>query len=309
MSAKFMMLCGLPGCGKSTFSNKLVEETNAVVCSSDALRLELFGSEDEQTQNNRLFAELGRRVKMHLQNGQNVIYDATNINAKKRMAFLREIKHIKCEKICYVLATPLEVCFRNNRSRERFVPEHSIRRMQMTWTTPGCFEGWDRIEVVYPFPEYKGYLGKPEAIAASLVDFSQDNPHHTLTLGNHLKACQESVIEQLTNAPELDRPSMREAALIHDLGKRSTKGFFNTKGEPTKIAHYYQHENVGAYEALFLDVEDPLEVSLLVNLHMKPYTWENGSGSEKTAKRYQEMWGETLYRKVMILHKADGEAH
>ena len=136
-----MMLCGLPGCGKSTFSERLVEETGAVVCSSDALRWELFGDEDEQTQNQKVFSELERGVKENLMAGQSVIYDAANINSKRRKAFLQEIKHIQCEKICYVLATPLEVCYRNNRTRKRFVPEDSIRRMQMAWTTPGYFEG------------------------------------------------------------------------------------------------------------------------------------------------------------------------
>ncbi len=312
MKPKFMMLCGLPGCGKSTFSRRLIAEFGAVVHSSDALRKELFGDEDDQSQNGPLFAELGRRVKASLKAGESVIYDATNISSKRRKSFLQELRGIDCEKICYILATPLEQCFRNNQARTRFVPEEAIRRMQAAWNTPGYFEGWDRIAVVYPFPEFQGYLGAPETWPERLAKFSQDNPHHTLMLGEHLAKTQEYISAQLACRPELDTPAMRVIGFVHDIGKKSTKVFHNTRGEATEIAHFYSHENVGAYEALFLDAPDVLEISLLVSLHMKPYAWDGGHGgvgSEKTARKYRELWGETLYQKVLLVHGGDRAAH
>ena len=41
----FTMMAGLVGSGKSTYAKQLAEETNAIICSSDAIREELYGDE------------------------------------------------------------------------------------------------------------------------------------------------------------------------------------------------------------------------------------------------------------------------
>ena len=59
--AKLIILCGLPGCGKSTYAEnyKAVDdaifEGNTVIHSSDAIRKELFGDESSQEDNARVF--------------------------------------------------------------------------------------------------------------------------------------------------------------------------------------------------------------------------------------------------------------
>ena len=42
----FTMMVGLVGSGKSTYAKQLAEETNAIICSSDAIREELCGDEN-----------------------------------------------------------------------------------------------------------------------------------------------------------------------------------------------------------------------------------------------------------------------
>ena len=90
----FNMVVGLPGSGKSTFIQERALEED-VVCSSDAIREELFGSAGDAVntkKNNELvFQTLHKRVKDALMARKNVWYDATNINRKKRMQFLQEI--------------------------------------------------------------------------------------------------------------------------------------------------------------------------------------------------------------------------
>ena len=102
---KFIMLVGLPGSGKSFKAQELSQEYNATIFSSDALREELFNDVNHQADNTTLFNELHKRIKDCLKEGNNAIYDATNINYKKRMAFLAELKNIPCEKICVIMAT------------------------------------------------------------------------------------------------------------------------------------------------------------------------------------------------------------
>lgn len=51
-----------------------------------------------------------------------------------------------------------------------------------------------------------------------------------------------------------------------------------------------------------------LEISALIQWHMFPYFWEKDN-NKKMEKKYRNLWGEELYRKIMLLHKADGAAH
>ena len=105
--------------------------------------------------------------------------------------------------------------------------------------------------------------------------------------------------------------ALLDAASVHDCGKEFTATFHNCKGEETSECHYYNHENAGAYGALFFNYEhdDALTVSILVNLHMRPYQWENSPNTEKLQNKYRKLWGNKLYDSVMLLHEADVSAH
>lgn len=83
----FVMMVGLPGSGKSTYAKELADEMRAIICSSDAIREELCGDENSQDKNEDVFKILHSRIKECLRKGVNVIYDATNINSKRRRAF------------------------------------------------------------------------------------------------------------------------------------------------------------------------------------------------------------------------------
>ena len=51
-----------------------------------------------------------------------------------------------------------------------------------------------------------------------------------------------------------------------------------------------------------------LEILALIQWHMFPYFWEKDN-NKKMEKKYRNLWGEELYRKIMLLHKADEAAH
>jgi CRISPR/Cas system-associated endonuclease Cas3-HD len=137
------------------------------------------------------------------------------------------------------------------------------------------------------------------------IKYNQDNSHHTLSLGEH----------SLTVAHNFEKPMLYYAGLLHDCGKPFTKSFTNYKGEISEDAHYYGHECVGAYESLFFRYPDEdnineLDISILINLHMRPYFWEKDKEhGEKTREKYRKLWGEELYQNVMKLHEADKKAH
>ena len=111
MKPMFMMMVGLPYSGKSCYAEKLKEEFNAVVHSSDAIREEILGDVQDQNNNGKVFDVLHRRVIEDLSNGRNVIYDATNINYKRRMDTIQRLSKVPCEKVCEFMATPLPIAW------------------------------------------------------------------------------------------------------------------------------------------------------------------------------------------------------
>lgn len=303
----FIMMVGLPGSGKSTYAKKLSDKIQITIYSSDAIREELFGDENYQTDNNEVFETLHKRVKDRLKNKENVVYDATNISSKRRRAFLSELKNIPCYKKCIIMATPFDECCRRNNLRDRNVPMEVIDRMYKNWNTPYWFEGWDDIEIVND--DKKNYIYE---WLCSVDNFCQDNPHHTYSLGEHCRNVGKHV-EEMLNGAVLDDKALVYAGYLHDCGKPFTKSFINSKGEETSTAHYYQHHCTGAYDSLFYKYDeyvDPLDVSILINLHMIPYFWERDKEyGSKTKEKYRKIWGEDLFNRVMVLHEVDKDWH
>lgn len=300
----FTMLIGLPGSGKSTYAAEQHKKYGTHVCSSDAIRAEL-GDVNDQGNNEKVFRILHRRIKDYLRNGESVIYDATNIKSKRRRAFLAELRSISCEKHCIIFRTSYEQCLKRNELRERKVPPEVIRKMYMSWDTPYYFEGWDEIFIYDNAADFHELCKRrPGDFIKETVMFDQKNPHHSLTLGNHCA--------QVGNLLK-DDTALKYAGMLHDCGKPFCKTYTDSKGNISKVAHYYNHEHVGAYEALFYclpGVMITLEVSVLVNLHMKPWAWEKDTiRGSRTDYKYYRLLGEELYNKVIRLHEVDKMAH
>lgn len=295
-------MVGLPGSGKSTYAKELAEEIGAVICSSDTIRKELCGDENSQDNNEEIFKLLHSRIKDNLKKGISVIYDATNINSKRRRAFLSELKNIPCIKKCVIMAVPFDECCKQNNSRNRIVPYEVILRMYKNWNTPYWFEGWNEISL-----KFKDNFEIANVIGVWLNNhdnYVQDNSHHSMSLGKHCRVVGDSF---------MGNSLLECVGYLHDCGKPFTKSFVNSKGEETDVAHYYQHHCVGAYDSLFYlypSGVDKLDVSILINLHMMPYFWEKDKEhGDKTRDKYQKIWGDTLFNNVIKLHKADKAAH
>ncbi|MBQ6582245.1 MAG: AAA family ATPase, partial [Mogibacterium sp.] len=144
MKPVFTMLVGLPGSGKSSLAQEILrrahdtEDPSSVIwISSDGIRAERYGSESVQGTASEVFSLMGKRTKEALRSGRSVIYDATNIRSRYRRSILMELGRIDCEKVCMIMATPLDMCVERDRKRDRSVGEQIIRRkMYLNWETP-----------------------------------------------------------------------------------------------------------------------------------------------------------------------------
>lgn len=237
----FYMMVGLPGSGKSFTAESI---PNAVVHSSDAIRAEVLGDENDQTQQDLVFQTLHKRVLQDLVDGKDVVYDATNINYKRRIGFLDRVRALHkhdLRTVCLFMATPYEVCLERNNNRERSVPESVIQKMYFKFDVPMMAEGWDEIRIVGDEDRHD----QIDTLMLRLSKLEHDNPHHEYTVGQHSMTAWQYLISHYKGADA----ALLRATLLHDIGKEKTKVFHDIKGNPTEIAHFYHHERVGAYDS------------------------------------------------------------
>jgi len=92
-----------------------------------------------------------------LAKGYNVIYDATNLKRKNRIAILNRVKELDSliDTSCIIFDIPLDICIRRAAARDRVVPEEVIRRMYKTMEKPTYDEGWDLIVTAILGEEYE----------------------------------------------------------------------------------------------------------------------------------------------------------
>ena len=315
MEPVFYMVVGLPGSGKSTYTEKYL--AHCCIHSSDVIREELSGDVNNQDINKQVFNTLHKRVKEDLAAGKSVVYDATNISWKRRKAFLQELNSIKCRKECILMATPFELCVQRNKARDRVVPYFVIERMYKNFDIPWYNEGWDNIVIAYASAEAATQYGDWSRFVVDHLDFAQDSKWHTETLGDH---CLKTLQYVETREADLSPGNLLEtkiAAALHDCGKPFCKVFKDSKGEPSDFAHYYNHENVGAYNSLFYGKEDGVDsllVAALIRYHMVLHFFKDWK--DRTVEKYEKEFVEHEYLQLIkfydalkILHEGDKKAH
>jgi predicted kinase len=323
------MLIGLPASGKDTWIKQFIKNNTEKfnVYSSDDIREELYGDAATQGDSAEVFKIMRERATKSIRRGENTIYNATNIKVKDRRAIMNEINKFK-DVMCYaiIIGTTYEQCLKNNAKRAnnggREVPESIINRMYKSFEPPHYFEGFNKIEVVYPF--IKPFLNYKD-LAKQLKKVPHDNPHHNYSVGSHIAAaaknCEKDIKKKKFTLGLDDNDEYKsyydsilpKVLWMHDLGKGKAKTFYNYKGKLDTIAHYYNHENIGAYDYMFYlvgtDEYNPLKPNYDCNIaaaicyHMRPYGWKE----EKTKEKYKKLWGFRLYNLVMAVHKYDIE--
>lgn len=282
-----ILLCGIPGVGKTTYAEKYISEyPNTVHLSSDKIRAELWGNESTQGDNNEVFSLMQSRAIEALNNGQNVVYDATNVTRKDRACIISMCpKFAKIE--AHVIFAPIETCIERDAVRERTVGKAVIDKMLKRFQPVWYDEGIDEIKIVRPDSfDISAYGNK--IMDAMLIP--HDNPHHTLSIHDHCAKAEDIAISRNMGV------DIQVAALIHDIGKPYVKAFINSKGEVSDIAHFYSHDSVGSWIAYGVS---NAYIAWLVGNHMGPFL---------NTKYYNKL-PTFLKKQIDLLHECDLEAH
>ncbi len=286
----FIMAIWLHWSGKSSAYERgysIIWWRDLMYVSSDNLREEMFWDVNDQTHNWEVFDRMKNDTIKYLKEKKSVYYDATNLNAKKRIALLKEIKSkVNINANCIFFATPYDVCLEQNKKRDRVVPEHVIKRMYKTLEIPHESEWRDQIDI-----DRKSWYNMEKLLQdLSLCNISHDNSHHSLSVLDHMIMAFKCVPSYLSSV-----------ALFHDIWKPFCKVFTNAKWEPTDEAHYYWHESVWAY--MYLCAGGDLYGANLIQHHMDYFKWE--WYIEKIKERFWNQFSIDLD----CLHQADHDAH
>ena len=148
--SKFIMLIGIQGSGKTTYSKELAVLYNAKVISTDKVRQTYVGIAESE-----VFPTVYRLCSEELKNGFNVILDATHITPKvrKRTFDMLDQFGVTYESVAYYFDTPVEVCLkrvekRNQDPNELFIPLDVIESYGKNIIPPTKEEGFSEIHII-----------------------------------------------------------------------------------------------------------------------------------------------------------------
>lgn len=253
---RFKMLIGLPGSGKSTFARNLVKSQDWVHLSSDAIARS-YSACGESIDYQKVFAEMYRQTAAALSSGKNVIYDATNLTAKRRKSFLNRIKPHQAEAEALVFLTPYSILKERNQKRldsER-VPEFVLERYIRSFQFPKLDEPFDKVTVisnpslaadrVISINEIRQTFSKPEISYQEILDFYQMFQETKPLLD--FESITKQIYQVFTETrKEISDPEEFEllswVALLHSIGKPYVR-----KNLPLEDDNFYGYEHVGVY--------------------------------------------------------------
>lgn len=288
------VMCGLSGSGKSTITKEYHEKIpGSVIISSDEIREELCdGNRADQSKNDEVFRVFHDRIRKNLEKHKSVIVDATNITMKSRRAILGKVNGLNINKICLIVPKPYEQCLVDNKQREWPVPDDVIEHQRSRFQIPFKEEGWTEIRIE------GGFKDRPYRFDEMMKGYDQKSPYHAFTLDEHCQLAADMFFDIKGY-----RQPWYAGALLHDVGKLFTQTI-----DENGVAHYYSHENVGAYEILSLkpNEKDIVDICFLINYHMLSFSWNlNWSEPTRTMKRWQRRFGEEKYQMLLDFHECD----
>ena len=147
------ILCGPPGCGKSTYYRNSSELAHCVYVSRDEVRFSIVKEEEDYFSHEKeVFRKFVSLLITAMRDGYDVVADATHLNEFSRRKLTQAIDMYTTDyKIIYVVFNvSADTCVARNANRtgRANVPENVIRNMCRDYRAPSLEEDERAIEVI-----------------------------------------------------------------------------------------------------------------------------------------------------------------
>lgn len=140
MKPTLYILCGAPGCGKSTFAKRFTSDSVKWV-SRDEIRFQFIKSDEDYFSHEReVFRHYSKLIADALTEGKHVLADATQLNAasRKKLTTAIDLNFTEYNIVYVIFTASAEICIEHNKNRKgrALVPEDIIHRMRASLTMP-----------------------------------------------------------------------------------------------------------------------------------------------------------------------------
>lgn len=274
---KAIILVGLPGSGKSTYSREINKQYNYEVISTD----------------------VEKRIEKCLEEGRDFIYDGTNANHKKRRIMIEKFQNKGVYvKVIFVGCAIPELLARNiKREPSKRLPWDKLVQLIKAFHVPTKWEGMDELCFEINEPDVNNYF-------YSTIGFDQKSKWHNEYLHGHIRTVIGYITYNCNDLSENEIEILESVARWHDFGK-----LFTQSEKDDGYMSYHGHENVSAYiyatsnfwQSGFLLRKGDHNVLALIFFHMQ-------IGNAKTEKAKNKLIGyigEDNFRLLERFHEAD----
>ena len=148
-----IVLSGVPGSGKSYFSNALKSQVkrDVYVISSDQLRLQMFGDQKDLSHDPIIWEEFYRLASEYSKKKDAiVVLDATNAKKMYRLGCIERYKKLydQIDLVCFQLEK--EIVIKQNKERDNPIPEDALLRLINEFEMPDDEEKtfFDHINII-----------------------------------------------------------------------------------------------------------------------------------------------------------------
>ena len=143
------IMCGPPGCGKTTYVKNSAILAHCVYVSRDKIRFSILKEDEENfAHENEVYALFIQILATNLMKGYDVVADATHLNPASRAKLIKALDHYtkQYKIICIGFNTDIHTCLKQNAMREgrARVPNTVIENMYRKFVFPTRYED-DRI--------------------------------------------------------------------------------------------------------------------------------------------------------------------
>lgn len=151
---ELIVLCGLPGSGKSTYTRKKFGDTHVVICADEFRKIHT--GRDFYPPAECVINQMVRvTVEVLLRRSMPVVIDMTCLTVTSRLKWIDLAKRCDAPVRCLWMDIATSVCLERNARRERKVPADVIDAMATRFIPPLEGEGFDTITRVTEWAEWK----------------------------------------------------------------------------------------------------------------------------------------------------------